>query len=170
MYSLNVPLPPAVHDLADSLRPALVGFDRVRGGRTRTLVVKRLDADDRREYLGAERRARAALQGAPAFEVRIANVGIFEDPPHGRGPVAYLGVESPGLQSIHEELADSLGALPDLEGSEYTPHVTLARGGDARALDRLRDASLEEVTWTVDELEFYDARHDERIDAVPLSA
>lgn len=170
MYSLNVPLPPAVHEAIDSIRPALVGFDRVRDGRTRTLVVKRLDADDRREYLGAARRAREALGGAPAFEARITSVGVFEDPPHGRGPVAYLGVESPGLRSIHDRLAEALGALPGLEGEEYTPHVTLARGGDDRAIDRLRNAPLEAVTWTVDELEFYDARHDERIEAVSLPA
>ncbi|MGM0398505.1 MAG: 2'-5' RNA ligase family protein [Halobacteriota archaeon] len=170
MYSLNVPLPPAVHEAVDSLRPALVGFDRIRDGRTRTLVVKRLDADDRREYLGAERRARAALSGAPPFEARITTVGVFEDPPHGRGPVAYLGVESPGLRSLHERLADALGALPALEGDDYTPHVTLARGGDDRAIERLRNAPLETVSWTVDELEFYDARHDERIESVPLPA
>ncbi|UWG49110.1 2'-5' RNA ligase family protein [Halanaeroarchaeum sp. HSR-CO] len=170
MYSLNVPLPSAVHEAVDALRPALVGFDRIRDGRTRTLVVKRLDADDRREYLGAERRARAALSGAPAFEARIGSVGVFEDPPHGRGPVAYLGVESPGLRSLHERLADALGALPDLEGDEYTPHVTLARGGDDRAFERLRNAPLETVSWTVDELEFYDARHGERIESVSLPA
>lgn len=170
MYSLNVPLPSAVHDLASSLRPALVGFETVRESRTRTLLVKRLDADDRREYLGAERRARAALQGAPVVEARIAGVGVFENPPRGRSPVAYLAVESPGLRSIHEQLTDELGAVPDLEGPGYTPHVTLARGGDSPPIDRLRNATLTDVTWTIDELEFYDARHAERIDAVSLPA
>ncbi|MFW5903321.1 MAG: 2'-5' RNA ligase family protein [Halolamina sp.] len=170
MYSLNVPLPPAVHDLAASIRPALVGFESVREGRTRTLVVKRLDADDRREYLGAERRARDALRGAPTFEARIADVGVFENPPRGPSPVAYLAVESTGLRAVHEQVTDSLGAIPGLEGEGYTPHVTLARGGDAPPLDRLRDATLEPVTWTVDELEFYDARHAERIDTVSLPA
>ncbi|AKH98594.1 2'-5' RNA ligase family protein [Halanaeroarchaeum sulfurireducens] len=170
MYSLNVPLPPAVHDLTSSLRPRLVGFDRVRDSRTRTLVIKRLDADDRREYLGVERRAKKALRGAPAFEARIGDVGVFRDPPRGPAPVVYLAVESPGLRSIHERLTDALGAVPDLEGDGYTPHVTLARGGGGRAIDRLRDATFEPVTWTVDELEFYDARHAERIDAVPLPA
>jgi 2'-5' RNA ligase len=170
VYSLNVPLPPAVRDLVASLRPALVGFDSVREGRTQTLVLKRLDADDRREYLTAEREARAALRGAPAFEARIADVGVFSDPPHGRGPVAYLSVESPGLRQVHERLVADLDAIPALEGADYTPHVTLARGGDERAMERLRRATVDPVSWTVDELEFYDARHGERIDTVSLPA
>jgi len=170
VYSLNVPLPPAVRDLVGSLRPALVGFDSVREGRSQTLVVKRLDADDRREYLAAEREARAALRGAPAFEARIADVGVFEDPPHGRGPVAYLAVESPGLRRVHEQLVAELGAIPDLEGAAYTPHVTLARGGDVRAIERLREATIDRVSWTVEELELYDARHGERIVTVSLPA
>lgn len=170
MYSLNVPLPPAVTDLAESLRPALVGFDQVRERRSRTLVLKRLAAEDRRAYLDAERRAREALRGAPTVEARISDVGVFRDPPHGRGPVAYLAVESPGLKAVHEQLADDLGAIPDLEGAAYVPHVTLARGGDERAIERLEAATVDPVTWTVDALEFYDARHAERIDAVPLPA
>lgn len=169
MYSLNVPLPHAVHDLTSRLRPALVGFDSVRAGRSRTLVVKRLGADDRRAFLDAERRAREALRGAPTVEVRIDGVGMFDDPPNGPGPVAYLAVESPGLRSIHEQLVDALGPEADFEGPTYTPHVTLARGGDG-GIERLREATIDPVTWTVDELEFYDARHHERINTVSLPA
>ncbi|MFB6132924.1 MAG: 2'-5' RNA ligase family protein [Halanaeroarchaeum sp.] len=170
MYSLNVPLPPRVRDVAASLRPALVGFDRVRDDRSRTLVLKRLAADDRREFLTARRDAREALRGAPVVDARIDGVGVFEEPPAGSGPVAYLAVESPGLHDLHERLVDSLGAIPDLEGEAYTPHVTLARGGDGRAAEAVLDASFDSITWTVDELEFYDARHGERIEAISLPA
>ncbi|MFB6134834.1 MAG: 2'-5' RNA ligase family protein [Halanaeroarchaeum sp.] len=170
MYSLNVPLPRAVHDLADSLRPALTGFERIRHRGSRTLVVKRLEASDRRAYLDAERRARAALAGAPPFEARIAGIGAFTDPPNGTGPVAYLTVESTGLRALHDGLVESLDARPALEGRAYTPHVTLARDGDARAVETIRGRSFEPVTWQVDALEFYDARHDERIDRVGLPA
>lgn len=170
MYSLNAPVPPAVREAIADLRPALSGFDTIRDGRTRTLVVKRLAAEDRREYLAEERRVREALRGAPAVEARVTGVEVFRDPPHGRGPVAYLAVESPGLRQVHDRVVDALGAIPDLEGEAYVPHVTLARGGDDRAIASLRDRSFDPVTWTVEVLEFYDARHGERIDRVSLPA
>lgn len=168
MYSLNVPVPPAVHDLARSLRPALVGFEWVRPARTRTLVVKRLPATDRREYLTAERRVRRALAGAPTVEARIDGIGVFRDPPSGSAPVAYLAVESPGLERIHRQVTADLEPVPEMEGPAYTPHVTLARDGDEHAVDRLREATVDPVTWTIDTLEFYDAEHGERIDRVSL--
>lgn len=170
MYSLNVPLPRSIHDIADSLRPALTGFERIRERGSRTLVVKRLDADDRRAYLEAERRAREALAGTSPFEARIDGIGTFTDPPNGTGPVSYLSVGSPGLRALHDRLVEALGAKADLEGSAYTPHVTLARDGDARAVERIQGRSIDPVSWQVDTLEFYDARHDERIERVDLPA
>ena len=170
MYSLNVPLPPAVRDLVNAFRPALAGFGRVRGVRDATLVVKRLDAADRREYLAAEREATAALRGAPAFAARIARVGVFDAPVAGPGPLVYLAVESPGLERVHGQLVDALGAVEGLEGDEYVPHVTLARDGPPAAVRRVRERSFDPVTWSVTELEFYDADHGERIEAVSLPA
>jgi len=168
VYSVGVPLPPAVRDLVRDFRPLLTGFERVRETRDTTLVAKRLDAADRREYLRAAREAKAALRGAPAFEARIADIGVFETPARGPGPLVYLAVESPGLERVHRQLAADLGAVEGIEGDDYVPHVTLARDGDARALERVRGHDFEPVTWTVEELEFYDARHGERIDAVSL--
>jgi len=170
VYSLNVPLPPPVRALFREFRPHLVGFESVRDPRTATLVVKRLDAADRREYLRAERDANAALRGAPAFEARIDDVGVFDDPTAGPGPIVYLAVESPGLRRVHRQLVDDLGRIEDLEGDDYTPHVTLARDGPRRAVERVRDVDFDPVTWTVDEIEFYDANVNERIEAVPLPA
>nr|WP_245188670.1 2'-5' RNA ligase family protein [Halarchaeum rubridurum] len=151
-------------------RPLLTGFERVRESRDATLVAKRLDAADRREYLRAAREAKAALRGAPAFEARVADVGVFERPARGPGPLVYLAVESPGLERVHRRLVADLGGVDGIEGDDYVPHVTLARDGDTAAVERVRDHDFDPVTWTVSELEFYDARHGERIEAVSLPA
>lgn len=170
MYSVNVPLPPAVRELTASLRPALAPFDRVRESRSQTLVLKRLPAEDRRAYLEDERRAREALRGAPAVEVAITGIDAFREPPNGPGPVIYLAVESPGLYLLHERLVDAFGAIEALEGESYTPHVTLARGDDEQAIQSLLDREIEPVRFTVDTLEFHDNRHGERIDTISLPA
>lgn len=170
MYSLNVPVPSVVRDLAEELRPALVGFERVREPRAHTLVLKRLAATDRREYLAVERRARAALSGAPAVEARIAELGAFWNPPNGPGPVLYLAVESPGLLDLHRRLVGELGAVEGMEGEVYTPHVTLARGGDRSTIERLLSRDIDPIRFTVTTLAFYDGRHGERIDTISLPA
>lgn len=174
MYSVNVPVPDAVHDVMDDLRPLLTPFERVRERRSRSLVVKRLPADDRREYRAAERAARDALQGAPAFECRVARTAVFEDPPSGTSPVVYLDVESPGLHRVHEMLLSAFDPVPGMEGEDYAPHVTLARQlsgfGRERALDGVLGADVDEVTWTVEELEFRDATHGERVGSLSLPA
>lgn len=168
MYSVNVPVPNAVHEVARDLRPALTGFQRIRERHRQTLLLKRLPADDRREYLDAERRAREALVGAPAVEARITGLGAFREPPTGSAPVLYLEVESPGLQQLHGMLVDEFGAVGEvLEGDEYEPHVTLARG-DGPDLGPLLSREIEPITWTVEELEFYDATYYERISGLSL--
>lgn len=169
MYSVNVPVPNAVHDIARDLRPALTGFQRIRERHRQTLLLKRLPADDRREYLDAERRAREALQGAPVVEAQITGLGVFEEPPDGSAPVLYLDVESPGLQQLHGMLVDEFGAVGEvLEGDEYEPHVTLARGGGPNDLDSLLDREVDPITWTIDELIFYDATYYETISRLSL--
>lgn len=174
MYSVNVPVPAAVHDVVDDLRPLLTPFDRVRERRTRSLVAKRLPADDRREYRGDERRARDALSGMPPFAVRVSGIGVFEDPPTGTSPVVYLEIESPGLREVHDRLLAEFDPVDGLEGPDYTPHVTLARDLSGfraqQALDEIVGADVEPVEWTVEELEFRDATYHERIDAVSLPA
>ena len=168
MYSVNVPVPNAVHEVARDLRPALTGFQRIRERHRQTLLLKRLPADDRREYLDAERRAREALSGAPAVEAQITGLGAFHDPPDGSAPVLYLEVESPGLQQLHGMLVDEFGAVGEvLEGDEYEPHVTLARG-DGPDLGPLLDREFDPITWTVEELIFYDATYYERISGLSL--
>ncbi len=170
MYSLNVPIPVAVRDLAASLRPALAGFNRVRESRDRTLVLKRLPAEDRREYIEVERRAREALRGAPALEAAVTGIDVFRDPPNGPGQVVYLAVESPGLYDLHDRLVAEFDPIEPLEGEQYTPHVTLARGDDEASIQDLLAREIDPITFAITALEFYDGTHGERIDTISLPA
>ncbi|MFB6106517.1 MAG: 2'-5' RNA ligase family protein [Halobacteriaceae archaeon] len=162
MYSVNVPVPPAVQRLAGELAPSLAAFDSVRD--EFSLVAKRLESADP----AVEKRVRRELRDAPAFEARVARVGTFTEPTGGPGPVVYLDVESPGLRAVHERLASVVDPVGGVEGTDYTPHVTLARGGGEDAAERLDGRSVGPVTWTVTELALYDARHGERWGRVPL--
>jgi 2'-5' RNA ligase len=174
VYSVNVPVPPAVHDVADDLRPALTGFDRVRERQQRTLLVKRVPAETRRELREDWATAKEALRGAPAFEARVTGIDTFENPPAGTSsPVAYLAVESPGIHDVHARLCEVFEPVEQLEGGDdYDPHVTLGRGADGfrgqRAVDALREREIEPVTWTVTELLLYDANHYEPVDSISL--
>lgn len=160
MYSLNAPVPSAVGRLASSLAAQLHDSDV----RTRhTLVVKRLGGGDRATVADD---ARAALAGAPACEARVGGLGVFENPA-GRAPVVYLAVESPGLVKIHEQLCDVFEPVSGLEGDDYDPHVTIARGGDAR---RLLDREIDPIRWTVDRLELWDATVRESVESIALPA
>lgn len=166
MYSVNVPVPGRVRTLANDLYPELVGFESVR--EDHSCLLKRLGDADHVHQL--QHRTHRALEGAPAVEARITGIDYFEDPPLGSAPVVYLVVESPGLETIHQRLTDHFDAVPDLEGADYVPHVTLARGGDLETARRLADRDLEPVTWTVSELEFWDGTYRLPVSRVSLPA
>lgn len=170
MYSLNVPVPGAVERLASELHPELTAFDRIR--ERSTLVVKRFEtAPDRESRAALDRlreRLRPALAGTPAFEARIGGIDYFADPPRGPGPVVYLTVESPELHRVHRRLVEAFGAVEELEGDDYVPHVTLARGGSIDAAERLSSAGVEHVTWTVTELAIWSGEYGEIVEAIPL--
>ena len=168
MYSVNVPVPPAVERVAASLHGDLHALDSVR--ERHTLVAKRLGDADSHGYAALEKRARRVLRGTPAFEARVTGVETFAQPASGRGPVVYLAVESPGLRDLHRGLCAEFDPAPGVEGDDYVPHVTLGRGGDPDTVARLRDREIEPVTWTVGELALYDARHRERAGTVSLPA
>lgn len=165
MYSLNAPVPGRVRRLVDELQPALVPFDRRR--ERPAIVVKRL-GDGRADAIAD--RLRVAMTGTPAVEARITGIDYFETPTNGPGPVVFLDVESPGLHRIHRTLVDEFGAVDGLEGPDYHPHLTLARGGDRDAARRLADREVDTVTWTVSALQFWDAQFDEVIRRVSLPA
>lgn len=163
MFSLNVPVPGRVKRLAADIHPRLAAFERVR--ERHSLVCKRFESTD---YDRLSERTRRALDGAPPVAARVTGIESFDDPVRGPGPVVYLAVSSPGLVAIHERLVDEFGVIADLEGDAYVPHVTLARGGNADRIEELRALVDEPIEWTVSELHFYDARHDERAGTLPL--
>jgi 2'-5' RNA ligase len=84
--------------------------------------------------------------------------------------VVYLAVESPGLRSLHERLCDEFDVVDGVEGDDYTPHVTVARGGERAAAERLVGREIDPVEWTVEELVFHDAERGQSVSRVALPA
>ncbi|MFC7213621.1 2'-5' RNA ligase family protein [Saliphagus sp. GCM10025334] len=166
MYSVNVPVPGRVRALAADLYPSLVGFETVRDDHS--LLLKRLGDAPQVDRL--QHRAHRALEGAPAVEAAITGIDYFAEPPLGSAPVVYLAVESPGLEQIHRDLAEVFDPVEGLEGPDYVPHVTLARGGDLETARRLADREIDRVTWTVSELEFFDGQYRLPVSRISLPA
>jgi 2'-5' RNA ligase len=165
VYSVNVPVPGRVAALASDLATELPRA-RARQRGTHTLVAKRLSGED--PYPQREARAREVLRGAPAFEARVDGLDVFEEAVTGTGPVVYLRIESSGLRALHERLLAAFDPVDDLEGEDYTPHVTVARGGDPDAARALADRAVEPYEWTVDELAFWDAARSQRVSRFSL--
>lgn len=168
MFSLNVPVPGTVHEVAMELRSSLAGIEQFRDDLT--MVVKRLPVDEPEAFPPVNQRTLSALSGTAPFEVRIDGIGTFEEPVTGPAPVIYLAVESPGLLAIHDRLVEEFDAVPRFEGDEYVPHVTLGRGGNVseKRLAELRSHDVEPVAWTVDRLIFWDPRRQLPIGEVRL--
>lgn len=169
MYSLNVPLPSAVSALAAELARELPGARARRRGE-HTLVAKRLGTGDRAAFQRLSARTRDALGGAPTFEARVAGVDSFDQPATGAAPVVYLAVESPGLDALHARLCEQFDPVSGIEGDDYTPHVTIARGGSVDAAERLAARDIDPIEWTVTELHFWDAERGQRAGTVSLPA
>jgi len=167
VYSLNVPVPGSVAALAHDLGTRLSGAD-VRQRGEHTLVCKRLGSGDGPTYHELEARARDVLRGQPPFEVRVAGLDVFTDVPNGEGSVVYLCVESPGLVTLHERLCAVFDPVAEIEGDDYVPHVTVARGGSVERATTLRDTPVDPVEWTVERLEFWDAKHSQSVSSVSL--
>lgn len=165
MYSVNAAVPGRVRRIADELQPSLLSFDSIRDHHS--ILVKRLGNDG---FDRVAERSRQVLAGTPPIEAAVTEIDYFENPTRGPAPVVYLSVESPGLSRVHEALVDELGAVDNLEGPDYTMHVTLARGGSIEDAQRLAERSIDPVSWTITELRFWDARHERVIRRVPLPA
>jgi 2'-5' RNA ligase len=159
VYSCNAPVPADVSRLARGL--ASDCFDATPRDR-HTLVVKRL-GDGAPASLA--RRIRRELAGVGPFDARTDGVGVFRSPPVGRGPVAYLRIESPGLLECHRRLCTAFDPIDGIEGDDYVPHVTIARGGDA---DRLAGREFDDVTWTVESLWAWAAEYGEAVERISL--
>lgn len=169
MYSLNVPLPGAVCQLADSLAGRLPRATRRRRGE-HTLVVKRLGTDDRSSYDRLAARTRELLTGQPAFEVRVGGLGVFDAVPTGTAPVVYLAVESPELWALHDRLCAHFDPVVGIEGEDYVPHVTVARGGSLERAESLAQQPVASHEWAVTELIFWDGRRRQPAGSISLPA
>ncbi|AFK17780.1 2'-5' RNA ligase family protein [Haloferax mediterranei ATCC 33500] len=165
MYSLNVPVPGRVARLASDLFPYLASFDRVRD--RQTLVCKRFEES---EFDRLRERLRQTLVGQPAFEARVTGIDFFEQPPRGSAPVVYLEVESSGLIELHRRLVDEFGPIDGLEGDDYVPHVTLARGGTLADARVVAGKEIEPVEWTVSQVDLYDSSFRESVASISLPA
>lgn len=169
VYSLNVPLPSSVTQLAGRLSRELPRA-RARPRGEHTLVVKRLGDGDHAAYARLEARARDAVRGTAPFGIRITGVDCFETAVTGPSPVVYLAIESPELMALHERLCGAFDAVAEMEGEAYVPHVTVARGGDVEAAQRLVDREIEPIEWAVEELAFFDADRGQSVSRVSLPA
>ena len=169
MYSLNVPVPAAVARLASDLARELPDARaRVRG--EHTLLLKRLRAGTDTPYSQLEARARDVLRGQAPFELRVPEVGLFREAASGPSPVVYLAVESPELHGVHRTLATAFDPVEEVEGENYVPHVTIARGGSPDRAERLAGRSIEPITWTATELVFWDAEREQPVSRLSLPA
>ncbi len=166
MYSLNVPVPGSVERLAADFHPRLLPFDRIR--ERHTLVCKRLGEGSVHRM---RERLRATLADTPRFQIRLSGVDYFAEPTRGTGPVIYFAVESPELVDLHERLCAEFDPISGLEGDDYVPHITLARGGSVADAESLRDScieSFEPVSWTVTDLSLWSAEYRESAATIRL--
>jgi len=88
----------------------------------------------------------------------------------GPSPVVYRTVESAGLVALHDRLCEAFEAVDGVEGSDYVPHVTVARGGDPAAARRLVERDIDPVEWVVEELVCFDAERGQPASRVSLPA
>lgn len=169
MFSLNVPVPGRVERVASDLHPVLTPFNSVR--ERHGLVLKRFDTGldpDASSLPRLRERLRETLHGVDPFEARVDGIDYFGRPTRGEGPVVYLRVESPGLHRLHDRLCASFGRVEGMEGDDYTPHITLARGGRIADAASLAEREIEPVEWTVGEVRIWDSRHREDVARLPL--
>lgn len=179
MYSLNVPVPSAVARLASDLARELPEARPRRRGE-HTLVCKRLDGSGagHRSGVGAhsatagrlDARVREAVAGTAPFAVRVVGVDQFREAVTGPSPVVYLAVESPGLRELHARVCEAFEPIEGLEGAEYVPHVTVARGGSPATAEAVCEREIDPVEWTVEQLQVYDAEHAQPVSTLSLPA
>lgn len=158
MYSLNAPVPTEISRLARGL--ASNCFDATPRDR-HTLVVKRLGEGDPRSLADD---VRSRIVGTEPFSARITGVDTFDDPATGRAPVAYLRVESPGLERLHRRLCERFDPIEGIEADDYVPHVTIARGGDA---GQLAGTDIDRE-WTIDALVIWSNEFREPVERIAL--
>ncbi len=117
-----------------------------------TLVIKRFEKRDLDGHLESE--IKILLENVEPFVVEIGNLKMFDVADRGTSPVLYLEVKSRGIKLLHETLVSSFGCVEGVEGENYIPHITIARGDGVRGVD-FSDFSCS-TRWTAEILEFWD--------------
>jgi len=165
MFSLNVPVPREVDQFSNEIHPQLAAFDRIRD--RHSLCLKRFGADDvngpggptpekERTLAELRERLRPLLAGTGPFDVQLPEIDYFENPTKGTAPVVYFAVESDVLRRLHRRLCAAFDPIEGLEGDDYTPHVTLARGGDVADAEALAAMDFDPIEWRVHALDIFD--------------
>lgn len=163
MFSVNIPVPPAVDRLASTLSPQLAEFETRR--QRHSLVGKRIgvsafeagrEPNKNRAVAELRDRLRPLIADTDPFRIRTAGIDFFARPARGSGPVVYLDIDSPPLLRFHSRLCRMFHPVEQLEGDNYVPHVTLARGGSHDSATGLRERAIDPIEWTVNEVELFD--------------
>lgn len=120
-----------------------------------------------------ERALAQAARRTPPFALKIGGLGTYGNLRHPR--VLWAGIESAGLQGLHDRVEASLretGWTP--EPRAFAPHLTLGRMGGLKNARRFGDTFQIYQEWAgpetdVRELILFDSRRGERgADYVPL--
>ena len=143
-------MPQNVVRLVGEVTPRLKGWEEV--CEEPTLVIKRFERKDLDGHMESE--IKFLLENVEPFNVKIGNLKKFDVAVRGSSPVLYLEIKSPGMKALHETLVSAFGCVKGIEGENYIPHITLARGGGKEDINfSVLPGSTQ---WTAKMLEFWD--------------
>ena len=150
MWSLNVSIPQNIVRAIEEVALGVRGWEEI--CEEPTLVIKRFEKRDLDGHVKSE--IRFLLESVEPFGIEIENLERFDVAEKGSSPVLYLEVKSPEVKALHETLVDVFGSVEGVEGENYIPHITIARGGSG---DYTVFSGLScDTGWTVEMLEFWD--------------
>ncbi len=150
MWSLNVSIPQGIVRAIEEMAPVSRGWEEI--VEEPTLVIKRFEKEDLDGHIESE--IKFLLENVEPFTVEIGNLEMFEVADRGTSPVLYIEVKSIGMKLIHETLVSVFGCVKGVEGENYIPHITIARGSGVKNID-FSDFSGP-TWWTAKTLEFWD--------------
>ena len=150
MWSLNVSIPQNIVRAIEEITLGVKGWEEI--CEEPTLVIKRFEKKDLDGHVKSE--IRFLLENVEPFGIEIGNLERFDVAERGSSPVLYLEVKSPEVKALHENLVDVFGSVEGIEGENYIPHITIARGGSG---DYIEFSGLScDTGWIVEMLEFWD--------------
>ena len=149
MWSLNVSMPQNIVRAIKEVTLGVSGWEEI--CEDPTLVIKRFEKGDVDGHVESE--IRLLLEGVEPFDIEIGNLERFDVAERGSSPVLYLEVKSPGMKALHETLVDVFGSVKGVEGENYIPHITIARGGSGDYIEF--DGLSCDTEWTVEMLELW---------------